>query len=345
MKLRNSLSALLLMITVAFAACEKQENMAVANLSSAKAAGATLSASTIVLKKDTKDADALKITVNPADFGYQAGVKYVIQFDKKGNNFSGPKEFSLDANVFEKSFKGLDLNDIALALGIPAESLGSLEMRVRSEISSAIAPLYSAVQEIKITPFALISFVYVPGDYQGWNPSTADSLMSALGDGKYEGIINFAAKPGGSLEFKITTKKAWDVAYGDAGGGKVSTTAGNNLKVATLYPYLLKLNVNDNTFTAERQSWGLIGDATPGGWDNDTDMSYNNGTREWSVTLPLVGGKKIKFRLNDDWGTNYGDAGANGTLDLGGDDISVATSGNYKVTMNLVSKTFTLTKL
>jgi hypothetical protein len=244
--------------------------------------------------------------------------------------------------VLTKTLKGIELNDIALALGRTPGTPSVLQVRVKSEVGAAVAPTYSPVIEITVTPFALVAFVYVPGDYQGWNPSAADSLISALGDGKYEGVINFAVRPN-SLEFKITPKKEWNVAYGDAGGGKVSTTGGN-LKVATLYPYKIKLNLNDNTWATERYSFGVIGDATPGGWDNDTDMTYNNGTREWSVTVALTGTKELKFRLNDDWGTNYGDDGANGSLEAGGANIKVATTGTYKIVFSEVTKTYTLTK-
>lgn len=344
MKFPSIKISLLLLVAVVMGSCEKQEEQAVTNLSSAKAAGVTASASNIALKKDTKDTEALKLTVTAADFGYKAAVKYTLQFDVKGNSFAKPKDISLDANTFVRAFKGLDLNDIALALGLKPEAPGVLQVRVKSEISSSVAPTYSPVVEITVTPFALITFVYVPGDYQGWNPAAADSLMSALGDGKYEGVINFAVKPN-SLEYKITPAKKWDIAYGDAGAGKVSTTAGNNLKAGSLYPYKITLNLNDNTIVTEKFSYGVIGDATPGGWDKDTDMTYNNGTRTWSVTLALTGGKELKFRLNDDWGTNYGDKGADGTLDNGGDNIKVATSGNYRVSFSLVTNTYSLTKL
>ena len=89
---------------------------------------------------------------------------------------------------------------------------------------------------------------------------------------------------------------------------------------------------------------GLLWAGTPGGWDKDTDMTYNNGKREWSVIINLIGGKELKFRLNDDWGTNYGDKGADGTLDNGGDNIKVASSGTYKIVFSLVSNIYSLTK-
>lgn len=344
MKFQSIKITLLLLIVAVMGSCEKQEEQAMTDLTSAKAAGISASVATVVLKKDTKDNEVMKITMTPADFGFKAAVKYTLQFDVKGSNFAKAKDISMEAGNLVRSFKGVELNDIALALGIKAETAGVLQARVKSEISSNIAPIYSPVLDINVTPFALITYVYVPGDYQGWNPASADSLVSALGDGKYEGVINFAAKPN-SLEFKITPAKKWDVAYGDAGAGKVSTTAGNNLKVATLYPYKITLNLNDNTIQTEKFSYGVIGDATPGGWDRDTDMTYNNGTRTWSVVVALIGGKEMKFRLNDDWATNYGDKGADGTLDKGGDNIKVATSGNYRVSFSLVTNTYSLTKL
>jgi hypothetical protein len=39
---------------------------------------------------------------------------------------------------------------------------------------------------------------------------------------------------------------------------------------------------------------------------------------------------QFKFRLNRDWGTNYGDNGNN--LSFGGDNIAVKTAGNYYIT-------------
>lgn len=343
MKFQLSKIAWLLLLIITFASCEKVEEQAIANTASVSAGSLASSVSTVTLTKATKDNEAVKFTVSKTDFGYQAAVKYTLQLDVKGNNFAKPKEISLEANTFTKSITGVELNDIALALGLKPDVISIIQVRTKSEIGTSVTPVYSAPFELSVKPFALIAFVYVPGDYQGWNPSTADSLISALGDGKYEGVINFAAKAN-SLEFKITPKKEWAVAYGDAGGGKVSTTAGSNLKAGSLYPYKLTLNLNDNTLSSEKFSYGVIGDATPGGWGSDTDMNYDNGKREWWVIINLIGGKELKFRLNDDWGTNYGDKGVDGTLDNGGDNIKVANSGTYKIVFSFVSNTYTLTK-
>lgn len=332
-----------MLLAITLGSCEKDEVKAIANTGAVSVPNLIASVSSVVLTKASKDNEAVKFTMGKTDYGFQAAVKYTLQFDVKGKNFAKPKEISLEANSLVKSIKGLELNDMALALGLKPDVVSVMQVRTKSEIGSSVTPSYSAPLDISVTPFALIAFVYVPGDYQGWNPSAADSLMSALGDGKYEGVINFAVKPN-SLEYKITPKKEWSVAYGDAGGGKVSASAGSNLKAGSLYSYKLTLNLNDNTLSSEKFSYGVIGDATPGGWNSDTDMIYNNGKREWSVVISLTGGKELKFRLNDDWGTNYGDKGADGTLDSGGDNIKVATSGNYKIVFSLVTNTYSLTK-
>jgi hypothetical protein len=95
---------------------------------------------------------------------------------------------------------------------------------------------------------------------------------------------------------------------------------------------------------------GIIGDATKGGWDNDTDMRLADVTRTdketWTITLYLEGGKKVKFRASDSWDTNWGDtAFPEGTGTQGGPDIVIPTSGYYKVTFNSENGDYTFTSL
>lgn len=80
---------------------------------------------------------------------------------------------------------------------------------------------------------------------------------------------------------------------------------------------------------------GIIGDATPGGWDTDTDMTQNaNDPDVWNVTLELVDGF-AKFRAEDDWIVNWGGEDfPSGTATLGGPDIPV-TAGTYQISLNV----------
>ncbi len=83
---------------------------------------------------------------------------------------------------------------------------------------------------------------------------------------------------------------------------------------------------------------GLIGSATPGGWDIDTDMRLADPEKldksTWTVTLYLTAGE-VKFRAQDAWDTNWGAADfPSGTGEGNGPNIPIATAGYYKVTFN-----------
>jgi hypothetical protein len=329
-------------IAVAFTACKKDETQAVLDPSKTVASSLSASKSSLVLTKADQANSAVTFTYSKANFGFSSGATYTLQLAVKGTNFASPQEVSLDANGTSKSFTVLDFNALMLKLNLPFDQTSNIQTRVKAALSSNVAPTYSSIIEMSVKPYALIEYLFVPGDYQGWNPSTADSLMSPTGNGIYSGIINFGAKAGGSLEFKLTPKKEWTVAYGDAGSGAISASAGNNLKVATEYQYKLTANLNAKTFVAEKYAIGIIGDATPTGWGSDTHMKYINGTRTWTITLPLLGGKDIKFRLNDDWGTNYG--GKDGVSSLNGDNIRIAADGTYKVSFSETDKTYSVVK-
>ena len=83
-------------------------------------------------------------------------------------------------------------------------------------------------------------------------------------------------------------------------------------------------------------SMAIIGDATPGGWDVDTDMWLSDITKidkdTWTITLELKDGK-LKFRTEDGWTNNWGGSGMTGTGEAGGADIPV-TAGWHKITFN-----------
>ncbi|MHB1108551.1 MAG: hypothetical protein ACYCZ2_19510, partial [Lutibacter sp.] len=53
---------------------------------------------------------------------------------------------------------------------------------------------------------------------------------------------------------------------------------------------------------------------------------------------------EIKFRFKNDWGLNYGDTGADGTLENGGANIAV-TAGNYLVVLDLKNLVYTITPI
>jgi len=182
---------------------------------------------------------------------------------------------------------------------------------------------YSVVQ---VREFAQM---YVPGDYQGWDPATAPTLASPNNNGNYEGYVNIPT--GNSFEFKLTPGPNWDNALGDGGNGKLSGSGGN-LKVSEAGYYRVRANTVDNTWSVLKTTWGLIGDFNS--WGGDAQMTYNATDKTWTgtITAPSAGG--FKFRANGSWDLNYGDKGADGSLEEGGDNIAIP-AGTHTITLYL----------
>ena len=84
--------------------------------------------------------------------------------------------------------------------------------------------------------------------------------------------------------------------------------------------------------------WGVVGSATPNGW-NGPDIKMWNSTDGNLVAYATLSAGEIKFRKNNDWGVNLG--GSNGTLSSGGADIAVA-AGTYKITINVSKNTYSI---
>lgn len=182
-----------------------------------------------------------------------------------------------------------------------------------------------------VTQQKLVSLLYVPGDYQGWSPATAPTLGSLNNDGSYDGYVNIPA--GGTYQFKFTTGPDWSNALGDAGGGTLSSSGGN-LSVPGPGFYHITANTVNNTWSATATTWSMIGSFAASGWSNDVDMTYDAGNKVWKGTITAAAGDQFKFRANHDWGLNYGDNGADGSLEVNGANISI-TPGTHTISLFL----------
>lgn len=312
--------------------CKKDEIKATASVNANTASKLTASSTSPALSKATLNNNAITFTGTSPNYGYSAAAINSLQFDVKGNNFSKAQEVSLAAGAISKTYTVQDFNNLLLSMSLPTTSTSQIEVRVKSALSSTAGVTYSNVVSLTVQPFALVSYIYVPGAYQGWNPATADSLQSPTGNNVYTGIINFTA---GNLGFKITPAKKWDIAYGDAGSGSVSTSGGD-LKAPAAGQYYITLDLNAKTISLVAADYfSVIGSGAPGvAWSTDTDLKYNNGTLAWEGIMALTVGE-IKFRMDHDWGTSFGipKTGADGVTLTSSDNnnIPVTVAGNYKV--------------
>jgi hypothetical protein len=83
---------------------------------------------------------------------------------------------------------------------------------------------------------------------------------------------------------------------------------------------------------------GIIGSATPGGWDADTPLTQDAGNPAiWAKSSQVLTGGEAKFRANNNWTVNWGAASfPNGTGTQDGPNIPV-TAGTYKVSIDITT--------
>lgn len=330
---------LALTIMIGFYSCKKDETRVVLDPAqiTAPALDANLDGVAITITSENQDST---VTLNwtAANFGFNTAINYYVQMDLQGNNFSKAATLGSTKSATTLSMSLGDLNNKLLLMEEDPEVANplNLEFRVIALISSQVDTVSSPVVNMTFVPYAVTIVypqLYVPGAYQGWAPDQADSIGSLNSDGKYEGYI-YMSQGGG---FKFTSQRDWNgINYGDGGTpGTLSTDGGaGNLSVPEAGFYKFNVNTNDLTWSYLKTTWGLIGDATPGGWDTDTPMTYDDATQLWTVTLDL-NAADIKFRANGSWDLNYGSDAQNGKLQPGAGNIHIDAAGNYTITLDL----------
>jgi hypothetical protein len=152
-------------------------------------------------------------------------------------------------------------------------------------------------------------------------------------------------------QMKIRSNNAWGNDYGDANlDGILDRDADNNINV-TAGNYVVTVDFNTLQYSLEPTDiWGIVGSGY-NDWGATPDAAFN---RDWEFDdvwvinrVTLLDGE-IKFRTNNAWGNDYGDANLDGILDKDdGNNISV-TAGDYKVVLDFRdanAPTYTLTAL
>ena len=290
-----------------------------------------------------------------ADFGFASSITYTLQLSSK-NDFSTDVVNLISTQLFTGTSSVKQINNYLLAWGKAAGTETTLYYRVAASVAPTNV-VYSDVKSKKLTPFKLTlspdeyTIMYVPGAYQGWSPGAENGrLYSYNADSKYEGIVRIKDGTNAASEFKVTIKPNWDgpnyggtlVKSGNNYSGTLDPTGGNFSVSAGVYAIVVNTTALTITLT-KTDDWGIIGSATADGWNSDMNMFYDGKYKVWQITANFSAGE-FKFRANDDWSLNYGDTGADGTINAGGDNIALTTAGNYTIKLDVENKTYTVKK-
>lgn len=346
MKSTLKIFSLLLLGSIALlSSCKKDETQVV--LAPGGATTLTATQTTIVLLQANAANPAVTFSWAPADFGFSAATSYILELTKGGTNFATATTTSINmGSLLTKTFTVAEFNAKMQEI-IPDGAATQVQVRVRADVGSNVPPIFSNVLSMTVTSYMdLISYTFpaamnIAGNYQGWDPASAPQIVNTRNGGYsgYEGYIIFNhATPA----FKIVKGNNWSAGdYGGTGAG-VLTNGGSDITLPSGGPgltglYRLRANTTSMTWSAVKiNTFGIIGDATPAGWGASTPMIFNPANGSWSLTVDLVGGKFMKFRANNDWAINFGDnTPADGKPEYDGDNIPVALSGNYTITLNI----------
>ena len=290
----------------------------------------------VVLTPELQTNPALTLTWDSADFTTPTQVTYTVEMALTGTDFANITTAATTSgnNV---TWSVADLNGAAVAAGLLPFTEGSVDVRVKA--SAGGQDQYSNVVNFLITTYSTdLPKLAVPGNHQGWNPPSAPRLAaSGFGETDYEGYLWLD----GEFKFVGPTPAGvfdWGAGpdYGDDGSfSGVLVEQNESNCTATAGYYRVKANTTTLTYTTEPATWGIIGAATPGGWDGSTPLTYNATNKTWEADIVMTAGE-FKFRANDAWSINLGgDQDADDSMNYDGPNLSVAAAGTYHVVLDL----------
>lgn len=276
--------------------------------------------------------DTLVFTGSAVDPGFIASANYFLQACPAGTGFENPVQIYSGVTVDTIKITVSELNTIMLK-AFPADQASDVDLRIRAVLTvdaGTGAPgtgdnpmeYLSETTTASVTVFGLPRLDLIDSGME-------QKIQSPNGDGVYSGFVKLdPASPFTLLDPDNS------ISYGATGDALVVDGSGITADAAGWHK--LTVNTNDMTYSVEAYMIGLVGSATPNGWDSpDQKMDYDLATDTWYITLDLVDGE-IKFRLNDGWAWNLG--GTEDNLVHNGDNITV-TAGNYTITLTITNYT------
>lgn len=278
--------------------------------------------------------DTVEFTGIPVDPGFEASATYSLETCEAGTNFADPLVLYSGSKADVIKFKVSELNELLLKkfdgdvqtqadfrltalltvdAGTGAPGTGSNPFLYPSESKTAT-----------VSPYGLPRLdLIVEG-------SPVGKIESAAGNGVYTGLVKLdKTKP-----FTFLDPEA-NISYGKNAAGNALEINGSGITSDKSGWYQVSADVNAMTYALSAYMIGVVGSATPNGWNApDIKMDYIAKRGVWVVTTDLIVGE-IKFRKNDGWAWNIG--GSLNNLTQGGNNIPITQAGNYTITLTIIN--------
>lgn len=316
-----------------------------------------------ILEGMAADSVVENFTWNEVDFNVVSPITYDLQaatnadFDSLQTLTSSP---GTSANVnFEQIREVLNSENLEFSNPDNPREV-SLYFRVRAYLGNGTGNVLEQFSDATTMALELPEIeeslinLFLVGDATGAGWNTNNNNTPLFRDAENDDVYYFQGRFAGGDDiegFKLIESlgdNTWQPQWGLSEGALTSSTIlGNDVNS---FPanndsyYSLVLNIADLTYTWEeinetstqvQSNIGIIGDATPSGWDADTDMTQSEfNPHIWYIQDVELTDGEAKFRANDAWDLNWGGATPlSGQTTIEGANIPVE-AGSYDVWFN-----------
>ena len=384
MKYLSKIILALFVVAAAITGCEKVDSLPSYGVTTGITSVLTSSKTTLAaLPSDSNNVGIVFSWTSPKYANDSATTKYVIEIDSAGRNFSKAVTKTI-TGALSISFTNKEINTILLGYGFMINVSYDVDVRLTTSYGNNNEKIVANTVRIKMTAYKIPPKIPIPisnklfivgdGTQGGWNnPVPAPSQeLARLDETTWGGVFNLN---GGNQFLLLPVNGDWTHKYslanntlpGLKNGGDFGYDLSDNFLAPTtsgFYKIIVDFQTGKFTITPFTSTLPnnlfIVGDATPGGWNNPVPVPTQQFTRlnssEFTLTLNnVVGGKEyLLLPVNGDWNNKY--AVANNSvagLNAGGDFgynfaqnfPAPMVSGNYKIDVNFVTFKFKTTKL
>ena len=363
-------------VAVSVTSCEKAKDLTL--FADGNAVVLTSSAATVApIPADSTKAALVLSWTTPKYAQDPSLYKFIIQIDSTGRNFAKAYQFSVNG-VLTASMLSKEINAVALSFGFAFNTAYDMDIRVISSYGNNNERYTSNTVKLKYTPYKVPPKIALPttgklflvGDASqgGWNNPVPvpTQEFAQLDETTWGGVFNIN---GGKQYLVLPLNGDWGHKFAIADGSVPAAGGDFGFDLSTNFNgpaaggwYKIILFFQTGKFTVTPFTGVLptnlyiVGDATPGGWNNPVPTPSQLFTRLnssiFKLTLPITGGKQYLFLpLNGDWGHKYAvqdnsipglAAGGDFGYDYPQNFPGPAASGNYTFTANFVTGKFSV---
>jgi hypothetical protein len=324
------------------------------------------------------DSDKTVVTftwTNPNYATDTATVKYLVEIDSSGHNFSKAAIRTVTGKL-NTSYLAKELNNILLGFGFDYNKTYGIDVRVLSSYGNNNEQLPSNIVSLKFKTYKVPPKVMPPSTGTlfivgsstagGWNnavPVPAQQLT------KIDSVtyVDTLFMNGGGQYLLLPSNGNWSPKYAVADNSIAGLSAGGDFGIhvdgmpapdtyqanfpgpAKTGMYRIFVDFQHGKFTVTPISlFGLL--YVPGDYQGWTPASAsqlgspkNDGNYDGYVNIPSGGTYQFKITTTPDWSNAYGDGGGGNMTLGGGSNMSVPAAGFYHITASTVTNKWSAT--